>query len=196
MTTTEITLTGTTDYNERFPPRDAKKGYVARITGRAVGALKYQREFLGHEVALLEGDEGLYERQRGDKKGGYTRWYNVILSHPEHGLILSVDCESELPKIAKLLDEGVAIADAVEVANLRPSEKFEGRMIFDAVARTSGAAKKAAVGQTIDSAVEACWQTMCNLPEKEAKKVLAALKLRVSPPKPAAVIVDEQPAVA
>lgn len=188
MATTEITLAGTTDYNERFPPRDAKKGYVAKITGRAAGALKYQREFLGTEVTLLEGDEGLYERQRGDKKGGCTRWYNVMLSHPEHGLILSVDCESELPRIAKLLDEGVAIADAVEVTNLRPSEKVEGRMIFDAVARTKSEAKKAAVAQTVESAVETCWQAMCHLPEKEAKKVLAALKLRVSP-KPA----DAQP---
>jgi len=184
MATTEIRLTGTTDYNERFPPRDAKKGYVARITGRAAGALKYQREFLGQEVTLLEGDEGLYERQRGEKKGGFTRYYHVMLSHPEHGLILSVDCESELAKIAKMLDDGVSIQDAVEVTNLRPSEKVEGRMMFDAVARTKTEAKKAAVGQTIDSAVDACWQAMCNLPEKEAKKVLAALKARVSPPKP------------
>lgn len=38
MTTTQITLTGTTNYNPSYPPRDAKKGYVAKITGRAAGA--------------------------------------------------------------------------------------------------------------------------------------------------------------
>ena len=46
-------------------------------------------------------------------------------------------------------------------------------------------AEQKAIAQTIDSAVAACWQAIQSLPEKEAKKVLAALKLRVSPPKPA-----------
>lgn len=141
----QITLAGRTDYNERFPPRDAKKGYVARITGREAGAVKYARDFLGLKATLLEGDEGLYERQIGEKKGGYTRYYHVVLSHPEHGLILSEDCESELPKIAKLLDDGVAIEDTVDVTDIRPSVKVEGRMIFTAVARTAAAAKKAAL---------------------------------------------------
>lgn len=184
MKTTQITLTGTTDYNERFPPRDAKKGYVARITGRVAGPMKYGREFLGSEATLLEGDEGLFERQNGDKKGGCTRYYHVILSHPDYGLIMSADCEAELPKIAKLLDDGVSIEGAVEVTDLRPSSKVAGRMAFTAVARSKTAAAKASVGQTIDSAVEACWAAMCNLPEREAKLVLAALKAKVSPPKP------------
>jgi hypothetical protein len=187
-------LTGTIDYNPRFPPRDAKKGYVARITGRASGAVKYQREFLGSEVTILPGDEGLYERQRGDRKGGYTRWLVVIVQHAEHGLIIDSNCdEVEFAKLAKLLDEGVLLVDAVEITNLRPSEKVAGRMVFDAVARTKSQAKQAAVGQTIDSAVEACWAAMCNLPEKEAKKVLSALKLRVSPAKPSAAPAESPP---
>lgn len=195
MKTTEITLSGPTHYNTSYPPRDARKGYVAKITGRAAGALKYAREFFGESVTVLEGDEGLYERQIGEKKGGATRYYHVVLSHPEHGLILSVDCESELPKIAKLLDDGVAIADAVEVANLRPSEKVEGRMVFDAVARTAAAAKKSAKSATVDSAIEACWQQLSLLPEKEQKAVMKALKERISPPKPAVVTPEiEQPA--
>jgi len=179
--TTEIRLTGPTEYHERFPPRDARKGYVARITGRASGAVMYAREFLGSQVTLLEGDEGLYERQVGDKKGGCTRYYHVVLSHPEHGLMLSEDCESELPKIAKLLDEGVVIADAVEVTDLRPSKKVEGRMTFTAVARPKAQAAKAAVAQTIESAVEACWAALSDLPEREVKKVLAAVKARLTP---------------
>ena len=181
MKTTKITLAGSTEYNDRFPPRDAKKGYVARITGRAAGAVKYAREFLGSDATLLEGDEGLYERQIGNKKGGCTRYYHVILSHPEHGLMLSGDCDAELPKIAKLLDDGVSIEDAVEVTDLRPSQKVEGRMAFTAIARTKTQASKAAVGQTIDSAVAACWAAMCNLPDREAKAVLKAIKSRMTP---------------
>lgn len=196
MASTQIELLGQTEYDERFPPRDARKGYVARITGRAAGAVKYQREFLGKEVTLLAGDEGLYERQIGERKGGFTRHYNVVLSHPEHGLIRSVSCENELPKIAKLLDDGVSIQDAVEVTNMRPSKQTEGLMVFDAVARTKTEAKKAAVCVTIEAAVEVCWQALATLPEKEAKKVLAALKIRLAPPTTEqAPVVTEVPTV-
>ena len=185
MTTEQIILYGQTHYNPSYPPSGAKKGYVAKITGRAAGSVKYEREFLGDCANLLAGDEGLYERQIGEKKGGYTRYYHVMLSHPEHGLILSGDCESELPKIAKLLDDGVAIADAVEVTDLRPSTKVEGRMTFTAVARTKAAAAKAVKSATIESAVEHCMAVLRLLPEAEQKKVLAALKKQTSPVKPA-----------
>lgn len=181
MTTTQITLTGTTDYNPSYPPRDAKKGYVAKITGRAAGSRKYEREFFGGEADLLEGDEGLYERQRGNKKGGFTRWYHVLLSHPDHGLILSADCEDEVPQIAKLLDAGHAIEDCVEVVDLRPSERVEGRMIFTVKARTPAAAKKAVKSATIESAVESCWSVLSLMPEKEVKKVMAELRKRMKP---------------
>lgn len=178
--TTEIRLTGITEYNEEFPPRDAKKGYVARITGRASGAVKYAREFFGSEAILLEGDEGLYERQNGNKKGGHTRYYHVILTHPEHGLIISVDCEEEVAKIAKLLDDGVSIADAVEVTNLRPSEKVEGRMIFDAVARTKSEAAKVQKAESLEMVVENCLQHLRLLPAKEAAKAMRMLKQQLA----------------
>jgi len=37
----QITLIGRTDYNTSYPPRDAKKGYVAKISGTAAGSLKF-----------------------------------------------------------------------------------------------------------------------------------------------------------
>lgn len=186
--TDQITLTGSTDYHPRFPPTNAKKGYVARITGRAAGAVKYQRDFLGHEATLLAGDEGLYERQRADKKGGYTRWYHVVLSLPDHGLVISTDCEDELAKIVKLLDQGVAIADAVEVCDLRPSESHTGRMIFSARARSAAEARSVRKVQSVDSAVAACWEILGALPPAEAKTVLRALRDRVNPPQSAAEV--------
>ena len=175
----QITLTGTVQYNEKYPPSGAKKGYLARITGRVSGPIKYEREFLGSEVTILPGDEGLYEKQRGDKKGGATRWYYVILSHPEHGLIRSTDCEEELPKIAKLLDDGISIEDAVEVTNLRPHDSIEDLMVFDVVPRTASQAKKAKSAATIDEAVENCWQALVSLSAGDAKKAVAELRKRI-----------------
>jgi len=172
-----ITIRSGCEYNPKYPPRDAKKAYVARITGRAAGALKYQREFLGPEATLLAGDDGLFERQDGERKGGYRRYYYVVLSHPEHGVIISADCEDELPTIAKLLDDGVAIGEAVEVTDLRPSKIVEGRMVFTAVARTAGAARQAAKSATVESTVEHCMEALRLLPE--AEKVLAELRKRV-----------------
>lgn len=46
--------------------------------------------------------------------------------------------------------------------------------------------------QTIDTATQQCWAILQALPEKDAKKVLASLKVLVSPPKPKA---GEQPAL-
>jgi hypothetical protein len=179
---TEITLTGPVQYHPSYPPKNAKKGYVARITGRAPGAVKYAREFLGSEVTLLEGDEGLYERQIGDKKGGHTRYYHVILSHPEHGLIRSRDCEDEVPRIAKLLDDGVPIQDAVEITELAESERTEGLMLFTAVPRAKAAAKKAAAAAGIDDAVEQCWAVLSVLSERDRKKAITALRKRATAP--------------
>lgn len=180
----QITLRGSTDYNTKFPPRDAKKGYVAKIKGTAVGALKFDREFFGEECIVTEGDEGLYERQRGDKKGGFTRWYPVIVSHEEHGLIADFDAdEVEVKKIAKLLDQGIDIADAVEITELRESENVPGTWLFTAKARTASQAAKAKKSATIDSAIEDCWSVLSLMPEAEQKKILAELKKRVSPPK-------------
>ncbi len=179
-----ITLRGATDYNTSYPPFNAKKGYVAKINGTAAGALKFDREFFGDECIVTEGDEGLYERQRGDKKGGHTRWYPVIVSHPEHGLIIDTDAdEVEVKKIAKLLDQGIAIEDAVEVIDLVESENTEGNWLFTAKARTATQAAKAKKSATIDSAIDECWSVLSLMPEAEQKKILAELKKRVSPPK-------------
>lgn len=172
----EITIKSSIDYHPKYPPAGAKKAYVAKITGRAPGAVKFAREFLGDEVTLVEGDAGLYERQDGDKKGGATRYYHVVVSHPEHGLIISADCEDELPKIAKLLDEGVSIQDAVEVLNVRPSERYEGRTIFDAKARTKQQAKVAGVS----AAVDACLVVLDGLSQPEKQKALAEIRRRLA----------------
>lgn len=54
-------------------------------------------------------------------------------------------------------------------------------------------AEAAVVAKTIDTATDACWQILQALPEKEAKKVLAALRVRLTPPKPATLLgMDEQ----
>jgi len=177
---TQITIFGRTDYNPNYPPKDAKKGYVAKITGKAAGAVKYEREFLGVEATLLEGDEGLYERQRGDKNGGFTRWYHVMLNHPEHGLMLSMDCEDEVPKIAKLLDAGHSIENIIEIHDIQPSEANEGRMKFKAVARNLADVKKVTKSATVESAIKSCWEILSLLPEKEVKKVLTQLRKKVS----------------
>ena len=177
---TEITLRAEEAYNPSYPPRNAKKGYIAKITGRAAGPVKYEREFLGQHVSVLEGEEGLYEKQRGDKKGGCTRWYYVILSHPEHGLIISTDCEDEVPKIAKLLDAGIAIDDAVEIVDLRPSAKHEGRMIFDARPRTLAAARKNATAASVNDAVTQCLDVMRGLDAAQQKKVLAEIRKQIN----------------
>ena len=59
-------------------------------------------------------------------------------------------------------------------------------MVFTAVART--AAKSA----TVESTVEHCMEALRLLPEAEAKKVLAELRKRVSPPKATAPAADDQ----
>lgn len=175
-TNTEIRIAGPTLYNTNFPPRDAKKGYVAKITGRKAGPMKYEREFMGEEAVILQGDEGLYERQVGEKKGGCTRYYHVIVDHPEHGLMMSKDCETIVPKIVKMLDEGISIDGAIEVTQIQPSERVEGRMIFVAVPRTVTQAKKAAKSATVDSAIAHCLEVLKLMPEKEQKAVLREVK--------------------
>lgn len=180
MKTEQVKLSGSVQYNTSYPPQNAKKGYVAKIIGRASGPMKYEREFLGKEADIFEGDEGLYERQRGDKKGGCTRWYHVVLSHPEHGLIVSNDCENEAPRIAKLLSEGHDIHDIVTYSELTPSQKVEGRMEFGVIVRSPAAAKKAAQSATVDIAVEACWDVMKSLSTSEAKKVMTLLRKRIA----------------
>lgn len=174
--TEQITLTASIDYHPNFPPKDAKKAYVAKITGRAAGAVKFAREFLGDSVTLVEGDAGLYEKQNGNKKGGCTRYYHVVLEHPEHGLIMSTDCEGDLPKIAKLLDDGLTIAEIVEPSQLRPSERNPGRWVFDVTVRT----KKQAETASAEDAITACLALLVPLPAVSQTKALSELKARLA----------------
>ena len=178
--TEQVTLTGATLYNEKYPPAGAKKGYVAKITGRAAGAMKYEREFLGSTAEIFEGDEGLYERQVGKKKGGYTRWYHVVLAHHEYGLIVSSDCENEAPKIAKLLADGFEIEDVVTYDKLIPSLNVQGRMSFNVVVRTPAQAKKAAKAANIYSATAYCWSVLSAFDPADAKKMLTELRKRLA----------------
>lgn len=176
-----ITLTGKIHYNESYPPKDAKKGYVAKILGTASGSMKYQREFLGSEVQIVSSESGLFERQNGEKKGGFIRWYPCILSHPEHGLIIDADVdEVEVKKIAKLLDAGIDIDNAVEVTELKPIEDKPEYMQFTAKARTASQATKVAKSATIESAIESCWSILSLMPDDSKKKVMSQLKKRLA----------------
>lgn len=58
---------------------------------------------------------------------------------------------------------------------------------------TEAQSARAKAGATVDAAIEACWAIIQAFPEKEAKKVLAALKAKVSPPKPAAPKTTQEP---
>lgn len=64
----KLTLIARTEYHIGYPPKGAKKAYVAKITGRQTGPTKYCREFLGDSVDLLADDVGLYEVQHALNK--------------------------------------------------------------------------------------------------------------------------------
>lgn len=129
-------FTAPTHWDERHPPKDAKKGYVARITGREAGPKKYAREFLGGTFTAVQGDEGLYERQIGQQKGGATRYYHVVLwDGVNNRMLASRDCEDLVPQIAARLDAGEVIHDIVEATDIE--ERDEKCPTFTAVLRTT-----------------------------------------------------------
>ena len=76
-------------------------------------------------------------------------------------------------RIAKALDAGRRFAEVVE-------GDADGWSYV-----TPRQAEQKAAAQTIDTATEACWAALQALPEAQAKKVLAALRQRVSPPRAA-----------
>jgi hypothetical protein len=157
------------------------KQFVARITGRHE-KFTFAYEFLGRK----EGKRGESTSADVDTPGLYiTRnWGRKNNAEDSYVLIIEKDGELEecsadkadAMKIAKALDAGRRFDEIVEV------DANGWRML------TPKAAEMAAVAQTIDTAAEACWKVLMSLPEKEAKKVLAILKTRVSPPKPAAAL--------
>lgn len=173
-------------YNERFAPAGAKKAYLARITGRD-SKMGFAREFLGKDDVYIV-DPGIYERRETDKKGRSDDSYILVLDCPafptEDGDTLRtfVADKEQATKIAKAMDDGRRI-DAI-AAVVDASSKVRSERTWEFV--TVKKAESRAIAQTIDAATESCWAILQALPEKEAKKVLAALRVRVTPPKAAA----------
>jgi hypothetical protein len=170
--------------------------YIARITGRAE-KYTYAREFVGRkrdrDTSAIIDEPGIYEECDIDKKGRKDLTYVYVYartaelppltetSNPHFGYVsLS---ESDVMQVTKRLDAGESLTDILAVAL---DGDGDGDRWYGYTVRTKGEAKKASVAVTIDSATDACWAVLQALPEREAKKVLAALKLRVSPPKPEA----------
>lgn len=167
-----ITLTARIKYHPSYPPKNAAKAYVARITGRVRGPKKYEREFLGTSFEAVDADDcGLYEVQHGDKKGGWTRYYYVILPHPEHGLMRSSDCEDDLPKIAKALDDGRDITDVVAADDITPpDDDTPAKFVARVMTRTQAKSRQAAVtAEEAEAAVNA-----------EVRAKLERLRLRLN----------------
>lgn len=181
--TTSITLRGSVEYHERFPPANAKKGYVARIKGKAPGALKYEREFLGSEFTAVDAaDAGLYEVQTGLKKGGFDRAHYLILPHPEHGLIRSKALPDDaVTRLAKLLDDHVPLADATEVTELYLPERSD-HYRFTAVIRTKAGAQKAAAAAETDDATATIRAAIAGMPPAAAAKLLRAIAKELTTP--------------
>lgn len=167
-----------------------RKNYVARIAGRN-SKMTFEREFLGKTPDIDE--PGLFEICDYDRKGRKEISYVLVLAVPEEvqagGIAKLVTDKEDAMKIARRMDDGESIEQIV-VAEPRENRdqwlaEHPGKTGYVYAIRTKGEAKKATVAATVDSATNDCWKVLSLLPEKEAKKVLAALKLRVSP-KPAA----------
>lgn len=180
-----ITLTANEAYNSRFAPVGAKKAYVARITGRS-SKMTFEREFLGKGNVDVD-TPGLYETRSVDKKGRAEEPdYILIMQLGDDIRSCKTVSKEDAMKIAKALDAGRRLEEIVEMTAADPAEgKKYGVTSYSLI--TPRQAETKAVAQTIDTATEACWAVLAALPEKEAKKVLANLKGRVSPPKPAIV---------
>jgi hypothetical protein len=175
-------------YNERFAPAGAKKAYVARITGRDP-KMTFAREFLGHGRVIVD-EPGLYEIRETDKKGRPDDYYRVVLEH-EGELRQSVQLAREdAMGIAKALASR-SIDGCVELVG-RPSQRDPSVTVYDARLVTAKQAERAAVAKSIDDATEACWQVVQGLTEADAKKVLTALKARVSPKKISRTVLSDQ----
>lgn len=149
--------------------------YIARILGRD-SKFTFSREFVGRKIdsrnseAMLD-EAGLYEVMDIDRKGRKVHCYVIIARHPSGEGLEKLSCDKEdAMKIAKLLADR-SIDEIIE-------NRDDG---WDILTASETARKQA--GQTVDSAIAACWAAMEALPEKQAKAVLKALRDRVSPPK-------------
>jgi hypothetical protein len=172
-----ITLTASADFGY------GGKQYIARVTGRDP-KWGMRLEFIGSkggkrdETTTATVDEpGLY------KVRGWSRKY-----HEEATYYIIFEVDGELKRFACKESDASKISKAIvtrefrEIVTVDPDDNT--KWIF----QTERQAEKAAVAATIDAAVEACWQVIQGLPEKEAAKVIAALKKRATPPKPAPAV--------
>jgi len=169
--------------------------YVARIDGRDE-KVTFSRSFVGIQsgrdrVAVID-SPGLYEICNLDKKGRKSQVYRIIVNDPSIGDLIELraggdnfdgeDGREAAMKIARRMDDGEKLEEmiAIETKTLDDGSSVVGYRL-----RSKTAAAKASIAVTVDAAVAACWNVLQALPEREAKKVLALLKARVSPPKPA-----------
>jgi hypothetical protein len=164
--------------------------YIARIVGRST-KFTYEREFTGRKsdrTTTAHVDEaGLFEIVDIDKKGRKEPGFVLVVDRPAECPPLSPEgdpdfirlypTEKDALAIAKRFDAGEKLSDFIAI--VKTSETEYGFEI-----RTKAQAARASVAASIDAITEQCWTLLQMLPEKEAKKVLAALKSRVSP-KPA-----------
>ncbi len=189
MTTTTTTLTAESRWygNERQ--------YIARLTGRD-SKFTYQRKFIGRKsgssTSATVDTPGIYEICNIDKKGNKESYFRLIAETPDGGLaslkahgdnLDGGDADSVVMGLLKRMDAGEEFASMISLERRADSTWAYRVMSKSAAARADRAA-------SIDQAVDACWQILQAFPEREAKKVLAALKLRVSP-KPAEIEAPE-----
>ena len=163
-----------------------KKAYVAQITGRDA-KFTFAREFLANGENRRDAraeviDPGLYETRSVDKKERVTDAYTLVLEINDE--LSEFDAsKADALKITKLLDDGRPFDTIVE-----PLDDNWGYM-------TKKRAERVKVSQEIDDVVRECWAHLRSMSEAQKKKVLTALRLLCSPPKPVTEVpVAEVPA--
>ncbi|MCC6416781.1 MAG: hypothetical protein IT429_00870 [Gemmataceae bacterium] len=173
---------GRKQYIARVTGRDPKWGLKLEFCGRIDGDRKRQ------ESSSWEGDEpGIYVTRDVDRKGRADDTYRIILpcpTNPDRAVCSTPVDKEDIMKIARRLDAGERLERIVELVG-RPSSRDPSRTVYDVEVVTARQAEAREVARTIDTATEECWRVLQALPEKEARKVLATLRQRVTPPKPA-----------
>lgn len=154
--------------------------FIARLTGRD-SKFTFNREFIGrkggkrNDVTTADvDDEGLFEHCDVTRKG------------KESYFAVTMVIGGTLTKMKATKEEAMAIAKGFEAGRtltdlITPFKDANDRWTFNGV-NTPAQSRKASEAQTVQSAIDACWAALQSLPEKEAKKVLIALRAKVSPP--------------
>lgn len=155
--------------------------YIARITGRH-SKFVFEREFIGRKLdrrteALVD-EPGCYEVTDLNKLGQKDSSYFFVLDTPS-GLQSLITDAHDVAMVQKRIESGEQFCQIVQAI------EQDGKWLYRILTKVQ--AKHASVATTVASATEHCWSVLQALPEKEAKAVLAALKLRVSP-KPVLVV--------